>query len=573
LHWLTLVVFLADLDVLFLTMSDWETCKENIQPLRGGRRAAALAVAASPASNLAGGSSVSTPTFPLGASADKVKEIRDQRAQFEAKLREASAGEDPLSAWFDYVKWCEQTFPRGGKESGLRVLLEKCIKEFKEDQRYTQDQRYLDIWVKYAALSQSPLDIYSFMYSHKLCTDLADLYVNWAWELERVGNLKKAEHVFNKAGERVVGEEAISALAKARDRFQARAIKQLSQSGVAEPQAAPEERGALASLRGQRVGSVRVGAAKRSDQPGRLEGQSSAPSTNAGRPSFAIFADENQKSTLLLPSVATGDLASAPLPFGGQRNKENDRKAGKWTGALPSSGRAFKHAEPSHASFAVHEDPNVAPPANKTALKMDAKALSVKKAADDNDVPLAIFEPPDPTKRPMYCKHLVYQGATEFSFEELRAIKFRKRQEERKIEAKRLEMKRMTEEIEAKQDAIRRDQETLARQRDEFQRMQEQMMREQEEKMKEMQRMAMEKQQEEFRRMQAEFAKITQQQQQQKLHLQQHQRGRSFNNSSADASDRKSSLLEDTATLLRADPMVRNSSNVKTFLRQLLSDA
>ena len=40
---------------------------------------------------------------------------------------------------------------------------------------------------------------------------------------------------------------------------------------------------------------------------------------------------------------------------------------------------------------------------------------------------LALFEPPDPTKKPMYCKHLVYQGVTEFQFEELRAARYRQK--------------------------------------------------------------------------------------------------------------------------------------------------
>ena len=52
--------------------------------------------------------------------------------------------------------------------------------------------------------------------------------------------------------------------------------------------------------------------------------------------------------------------------------------------------------------------------------------LTAHKPKDEDDVPiaLALFEPPDPTKKPMYCKHLVYQGVTEFSFEEIRAVSF-----------------------------------------------------------------------------------------------------------------------------------------------------
>ena len=50
-----------------------------------------------------------------------------------------------------------------------------------------------------------------------------------------------------------------------------------------------------------------------------------------------------------------------------------------------------------------------------------------KRDEEQAHVALALFEPPDPTKKPMYCKHLVYQGVTEFSFEELRAARYRQR--------------------------------------------------------------------------------------------------------------------------------------------------
>ena len=49
------------------------------------------------------------------------------------------------------------------------------------------------------------------------------------------------------------------------------------------------------------------------------------------------------------------------------------------------------------------------------------------KKEEETPVAVALFEPPDPTKRPMYCKHLVYQGVTEFQFEELRAARYRQK--------------------------------------------------------------------------------------------------------------------------------------------------
>ena len=49
----------------------------------------------------------------------------------------------------------EQTFPKGGKGGNLQELLEKCIKEFRSDPVLNQDERYLDIWIKYVRIFTS----------------------------------------------------------------------------------------------------------------------------------------------------------------------------------------------------------------------------------------------------------------------------------------------------------------------------------------------------------------------------------------------------------------------------------
>ncbi len=39
----------------------------------------------------------------------------------------------------------------------------------------------------------------------------------------------------------------------------------------------------------------------------------------------------------------------------------------------------------------------------------ESNVLSTKKPEKDVSIALALFEPYDPTKKPMYCKNLVYQ--------------------------------------------------------------------------------------------------------------------------------------------------------------------
>ena len=143
------------------------------------------------------------------------------------------------------------------------------------------------------------------MYSNKVCTSLAEMYINWAWELEQAGSTKKADQVFLKGMEKVEGEEDGETLRKARERFHARAAKKAMEKRQDEGQD-EEQRAVLGTLRGtgkkQKVGSVRVGAAKKSDDPGRMPQVEAAAkvATNTSRP-FAVY--QVRKNRPLLTSL------------------------------------------------------------------------------------------------------------------------------------------------------------------------------------------------------------------------------------------------------------------------------
>ncbi|XP_041710336.1 mitotic checkpoint serine/threonine-protein kinase BUB1 beta-like [Coregonus clupeaformis] len=87
--------------------AEWELCKENIQPLKKGRAISALHQA-------------------LSQQQEGLTSATNQHKQaFESELR-VYDGDDPLDVWDRYVKWTEQTYPQGGKESNLSVLLERA---------------------------------------------------------------------------------------------------------------------------------------------------------------------------------------------------------------------------------------------------------------------------------------------------------------------------------------------------------------------------------------------------------------------------------------------------------------
>jgi hypothetical protein len=270
-----------------------------------------------------------------------------------------------------------------------------------------------------------------------------------------------------------------------------------------------EQRTALGRLQGQgrhgaKVGSVRVGAVK-------LGGPGTLPLTGGGqafkqplRPSslgnqgpIQIFQDHENahpgKSVAAgRGTVAAVSASSSTLPSRLDQ-KENELAASKWSQAskgpkqvnIPLDKIGQYAAKP---AFTVHEDHGPPPASSVTPHKLapgTSNVLAARKADRDDDLmhcPVALFEPPDPTKRPMYCKDKVYQGATEFSFEELRAVRWRAREKERQerdaIEAERLEVERRKAELERerteladKERQLREQQEAVARQLEEYRQM------------------------------------------------------------------------------------------------------
>ena len=121
----------------------WELSKENIQPLKQGRSVMKLNNA-----------------LEQHKDDESAKIVLEERQHFEEELRSYN-GEDPLDPWYRYIQvrnletvlwiiniyffkqlgftfltfpflqWVEQTYPKGGKEGQVHVIIEKCIKKFK----------------------------------------------------------------------------------------------------------------------------------------------------------------------------------------------------------------------------------------------------------------------------------------------------------------------------------------------------------------------------------------------------------------------------------------------------------
>ncbi|KFZ62298.1 Mitotic checkpoint serine/threonine-protein kinase BUB1 beta, partial [Antrostomus carolinensis] len=429
---------------------EWELSKENVQPLRQGRVMSALQEALA----------------QQGSSNHTAVQLKKQ--EFESEIRFYS-GDDPLDVWDRYIKWTEQTFPQGGKDSNLAAILERAVKALNAQQRYYRDPRYLSLWLKFGDCCNEPLDLYSYLHSQEIGTTLALLYITWAEVLEARGSFKKADLIFQEGLQRKA--EPLDKLQSHHRQFQMRVSRQtllgLEETpderdtdllGVAEPQ-----RSSLADLKGRgkkkvRAPISRVGdALKATNQTRSFQTLTSHQLSN--NPGFAVF-DENSASGPEIPVLTPQPWTAPPAP----RAKENELTAGPWNcGRRPRSNVSSGVEVPCPLpSFTPYVEESAQQPA-MTPCKIEPsinRVLSARKPEKEED-PLQRVQnhqqdAQENKEMVMYCKDKVYAGVEEFSLEEIRAEIYRKKakkkteEEMQAIAQKKEEIQKKIEELEKK---------------------------------------------------------------------------------------------------------------------------
>lgn len=64
---------------------------------------------------------------------------------------------------------------------------------------YTLSVQSLNIFDLFQAnLCPNPLEVYQALESKGICIMLADFYTNWSWEMEKTGNIKRADGIYQK---------------------------------------------------------------------------------------------------------------------------------------------------------------------------------------------------------------------------------------------------------------------------------------------------------------------------------------------------------------------------------------
>ena len=198
-------------------MSDptWDTSKENFQPLKKGRDAKML----DQATGMGNGERATkikeerryarrrpNPQapgfgFPRVTGRFWISQTHPAPLSFRSAFWNAIAtydGDDPLEVWVRFIKWTEQTFTSGGRETEVLPLLERCTRELQEVPRYRDDVRYLRIWVKYADCCKEPHDIFKFLQANDIGQRHTLFYEAYAAFLEIRGAFKQAGEVYDR---------------------------------------------------------------------------------------------------------------------------------------------------------------------------------------------------------------------------------------------------------------------------------------------------------------------------------------------------------------------------------------
>ncbi|XP_043088288.1 mitotic checkpoint serine/threonine-protein kinase BUB1 beta [Puntigrus tetrazona] len=403
--------------------ADWELCKENIQPLRQGRSVSALHQAL------------------CQQQEGNHTALNQQKQAFESELRMYD-GDDPLDVWVRYIKWTKQTYPQGGKESNLSVLLERAVTRFTSDKKYLDDGRYVELWIEFGEGCSDPMDVYRYMHAQGIGCRQAALYIAWSEEYEKRGNIKMADGVFQDGIK--CGAEPAEKLRVFHRALQARACRQMMSSmtdqqrddeddedeGPAEPQ-----RASLVELKAKGKKKAVVPINRASASVGYARGLQFKQPLGPKQNSRLVVFDESKA-----PEAETREpkleMWTAPPAA---RAKENEQKAEKWTDVkLPLKSRSgLGVAVPApKASFQPFVEEDEQPPA-VTPCKINPAVnpvLSARRPCRPEQTPLKTLqermqlhteEDVRSREQSMYCRELLYGGASEFCFEELRAERYR----------------------------------------------------------------------------------------------------------------------------------------------------
>ena len=295
----------------------------------------------------------------------------DRRAPFRFSRHDSAfwealatyAGDDPLEVWVRFIKWAEQTFTSGGRETEVLPLLERCTRELRETrfEQYRDDARYLRVWVKYADLCKEPHDIFKFLQANDIGQRHTLFYEAYAAFLEIKGAYANAAETYDRGV--VMRAQPRDRLKDKLAQFQHRMMRREQRKAENRANGVEDDTGEIAETAARRFGDARAGAGRSAEAEnpggaargvvgGGVAGTVGAPPVGAGgskrgrgmrgaAAAAAAAASGSANADDGGLEVYCDDENSAPeAPAGEWRNmpayqetrKENSRAATAWAG-------------------------------------------------------------------------------------------------------------------------------------------------------------------------------------------------------------------------------------------------
>jgi checkpoint serine/threonine-protein kinase len=123
---------------------------------------------------------------------DGTTSTRDrERQKYKSKLITALNDEDdPLAVYHQFVQWTIKNYGEADPNSGLVDLLKEVTMQFKEDELYKTDLRYLKMWALHARQAKhrsEAIGIYADLVANDIGTSYSALYEDYAGLLEGDG--------------------------------------------------------------------------------------------------------------------------------------------------------------------------------------------------------------------------------------------------------------------------------------------------------------------------------------------------------------------------------------------------
>lgn len=442
----------------------WELSKENVKPVKSGRNVNCIAAVLQP-------------------SKQDMEQIIREKQIFEEEIIAGSNEDDPIEPWDRYLKWTIQYFPSGGNDHTLLNLLKKMVEQFKSE-KYRNDLRYVNAWLKIAEIMKDPVETYSYMNTEGIGTKCAEFYIAWADEYEKYGDMKRADRIYNDGDEKCAQPREL--LETKHMEFQLRVARGML-NGQNDKNNDDEEdfdlkshqRTTLGNLKGkgrnQTVGTQRTGRALHAIQNKGLSwgGPSSHKFVPQSGGKLEIFEDEPSDNVSVMGQA--GHWTSAPSSSAHKENISNPRQ---WKGVkikqhhVHSSSMPPIHQPPVSNNFVVYEE-DVQTSSHHTPHKIASNIESVLSAKKESNISATEFESIINDKpvheaniKSGYDVDKVYTAMGEMQFEEVRAAHWRRRQriqarkelEERQriLEEQRIERSRMMLEHEQRVEEERR---------------------------------------------------------------------------------------------------------------------